>query len=209
MFRKGVAGSGEPEPLIRNTGANQYPYDISPDGKFLAFAQIGEANGGDLWILPLEKTAAPFPFLKTPAGELHAQFSPGFQAGKWIVYTSDESGIEQVYVRRFTGRAASEAKWQISSNGGKYPRWRGTGSDIVYLAPDGKLMSSAIRFSGESIEPGPPSALFDSALPTVSFSRFPYDLSHDGRKFLVLNAARGRSPGSLSLLLNWTGLLHE
>jgi Tol biopolymer transport system component len=209
MFRKGVAGSGEPQQLIGNTGANQYPYDISGDGRYLVFAQIGEADRGDLWILPLDKTAAPFPFLKTPAGELHAQFSPGSQAGKWIAYTSDESGIEQVYVRRFTGGPASEAKWQISSNGGKYPRWRGNGSDIVYLAPDGKLMSSAIRFTSESVEARAPGALFESALPSVPFSRFPYDLSPDGQRFLVLNAARGRAPGTLSLLLNWTGLLHQ
>ena len=81
-------------------------------------------------------------------------------------------------------------------SGGKYPRWRGNGSDIVCLAPDGKLMSSAIRFTSESVEAGAPEALFR-------------DLSPDGQRFLVLNAARGRAPGSLSLLLNWTGLLHQ
>jgi hypothetical protein len=93
-------------------------------------------------------------------------------------------------------------------NGGKYPRWRGNGSDIVYLAPDGKLMSAAIHFTSESVEAGTPRALFEAALPAVPFSRYPYDLSPDGQRFLLLNAARERAPGSLSLLLNWTGLLH-
>jgi hypothetical protein len=143
----------------------------------------------------------------TPSGELHPHFSPGPQSGKWVVYTSDESGIDQVYVRRFTGAAAAEAQWQISSNGGRYPRWRGNGSEILYLAPDGKLMSAAIRFTSESVEAGAPRMLFDAALPSVPFSRYPYDLSFDGQRLLLLNAAHGSVPGSLTLILNWTGIL--
>jgi hypothetical protein len=173
----------------------------------LLFTQIGDTDRGDIWILPLDKSSAPFPYLKSPAGELHPQFSPGAQRGKWIVYTSDESGIEQIYVRQFTGGAAPEAKWQISLNGGRYPRWRGNGSDIVYLARDGKLMSVPIRCTSDSIEAGTPRTLFDAALPSVPFSRYPYDLSPDGQRFLMLNAAPGRAPGRLTVILNWTGLL--
>jgi eukaryotic-like serine/threonine-protein kinase len=206
LFRKTVAGTGKSERLLKNSEGNEYGYDISADGKFLLFAQI-LAGGGDIWVLPLDKNAEPFPYLKTPAGELHPQFSPGAQSGKWVVYTSDESGIDQVYVRRFTGGTAAEAKWQISLNGGRYPRWRGNGSDIVYLAPDGKLMSTAIRYTTDSVEAGTPRALFDAGLPSVPFSRYPYDLSPDGQRLLVLNAARGRLPGSLTVILNWTGIL--
>jgi hypothetical protein len=173
----------------------------------LLFTQIGDIDRGDIWILPLDNSAAPFPYLNTAAGELHPQFSPPGQPGKWIVYTSDESGIDQVYVRQFTGGAAPQAKWQISLNGGRYPRWRGNGSDIVYLAPDGKLMSVPIRCTTDSIEAGTPRPLFDAALPSVPFSRYPYDLSPDGQKFLVLNAAPGQPPGRLEIILNWTGLL--
>jgi len=207
LFRKPVAGNTEPELLLNGGESNALGYDISGDGNLLLYAQIGDTDRGDIWMLPLDKSAPPFPYLKTPAGEQHPQFSPGPQSGKWIVYTSDESGIEQVYVRRFTGGAATAAKWQISLNGGRYPRWRGNGSDIVYLAPDGKLMSVPIRFTNDSVEPGVAHVLFDAALPSVPFSRYPYDLSPDGQKFLVLNAAPGHSPGNLSVILNWTGLL--
>jgi eukaryotic-like serine/threonine-protein kinase len=165
LFRKTVAGTGSSEPLLKRPQGNEYGYDISADGKFLLFTQIGETDGGDIWVLPLDKDAPPFPYLTTPSGELHPQFSPGPQSGKWIVYTSDESGIDQVYVRRFTGGAAAEAKWQISTSGGRYPRWRGNGSDIVYLAPDGKLMSAPIRCTSDSVEAGAPRPLFDAALP--------------------------------------------
>jgi serine/threonine protein kinase len=207
LFRKTVTGTGESERLLKNPEGNEYGYDISADGKFLLFAQIRETDRGDLWVLPLYKNAEPFPYLKTPAGELHPQFSPGAQGGKWVVYTSDESGIDQVYVRRFTGGTAAEAKWQISSNGGRFPRWRGNGSDIVYLAPDGRFMSAAIRCTSDSVEAGTPRVLFDAALPSLVFSRYPYDLSPDGQRFLVVNAARGHLPGSLTVILNWTGIL--
>jgi Tol biopolymer transport system component len=207
LFRKPVAGSRESEQLLKKHERNEYGYDVSADGKLLLFTKIGETDRGDIWILPLDNSAAAFPYLNTPAAEMHPQFSPPTQPGKWIVYTSDESGIDQVYVRQFTGGAAPEAKWQISLNGGRFPRWRGDGSDVVYLAPDGKLMSVPIRCTRDSVESGTPRPLFDAALPSVPFSRYPYDLSPDGKKFLVLNAAPGQPPGRLEVILNWTGLL--
>jgi Tol biopolymer transport system component len=173
----------------------------------LLFVQIGDADRGDIWILPLDKRAPPFAYLKTAAGELHPHFSPGVQRGKWVVYTSDESGIEQVYVRRFTGGPAGAEKWQISLVGGKYPLWRGDGSDIAFLSLYGKLMSAPIRFTKDSIQPGVLHPLFDAALPSTPFSRYPYDLSSDGQTFLVLNKARGGSPESLTVIVNWTGLM--
>jgi hypothetical protein len=174
----------------------------------LIFAQIGEHDRGDLWALRLGSQEPPFPWLRTSAEELHAQFSPGAQAGKWVVYTSDESGIEQVYVRAFRGKPSSEAKWQVSANGGRFARWRGDGSEIVYLAADGKLMSVAIRFGSDSIEVGPTRRLFDPQLPQTPFPRYPYDLTRDGQRFLCVSAGRQPPPGSLNMVLNWTNLLN-
>ena len=207
LFVKAAAGSGKPQLLFKADDGSALAYDVSPDGKFLLFVQSGDVDRGDIWVMPLDKSTAPFPFLKTPAGEQHPQFSTGTQRGQWIAYTSDESGVEQIYVRQFSGGPAAEAKWQISLSGGKYPLWGGAGSDIIYLAPDGKLMSAPIRFSKDSVEAGSPQPLFDAGLPTLVFSRYPYDVSSDGQRFLMLNIARGLSPGSLTLILNWTGLL--
>jgi len=207
LFLKDVAGSQQPEQLIKPAQGNEYTSDISPDGKSLLFTRSNDIDRSDIWILPLDGRGIPFPYLKTPAGEFHAQFSPGRQGGKWIVYTSDESGIEQIYVRRFTGGAAPDARWQISLNGGSFPRWRGDGSEIIFLAPDGKLMSAPIHFLGNSIEAGTPVPLFDAGLPVTPFLRYPYDVSPDGKKILVLNAPRGRPPGNQALILHWTGIL--
>jgi serine/threonine protein kinase len=207
LYRKDVAGSGPSEQLLKNSEGNEYGFDLSPDGHLLLFTRTTETDRGDIWMLPLNGNRVPFPYLKTPAGEFNPQFSPGPQGGKWVIYESDESSIDQIYVRRFTGKSADEARWQISSNGGRYPRWRGDGSDIVYLGPDGKLMSTAIHFGADAIEAGRPTPLFDAALPVTPFLRYPYDVSRDGQKILVLNAARGRAPATLRLVLNWAELL--
>ena len=122
LFRKPAAGSRESEQLLKIHERNEYGYDISGDGKLLLFIQIGDTDRGDIWILPLDKSAPPFPYLKTSAGELHPQFSPRPQSTKWIAYTSDESGIEQVYVRQFHGRRCSRGemadlfKWRAISS---------------------------------------------------------------------------------------------
>lgn len=207
LFRKAALGTGEAEPLLRSQAGVTFAYDISADGRFLLFAEISDIDRGDIWVLALDKHAPPFPFLKTSAGEEHPQFSPSAVPGRWIVYTSDESGTDQVYVRQFTGGAAAQGKWQVSLNGGRYPRWRGNGSDILFLAPNGTLMTTPIRCTKDSVDLSAPRPLFDAALPPTPFSRYPYDLSSDGQKLLLVEASREHSPGNLTVIVNWSGLL--
>jgi len=83
------------------------------------------------------------------------------------------------------------------------------GSEIVYLAADGKLMSATIRFGSDSIVVGPSRFLFDPQLPQTPFSRYPYDLTRDGKRFLCVSAGRQPPPGSLNMILNWTNLLNR
>ena len=73
--------------------------------------------------------------------ETYGQFSPD---GKWIAYSSTESGRREVYVQGFAPDrvpAAAVGKWQISTAGGDRPRWRRDGRELYYIALDGKLMA--------------------------------------------------------------------
>src|SRR5207253_6289365 len=108
-----------------------------------------------LWILPLEGDRQPYPFLQTPFWEAAGCLSPD---GHWIVYQSNDQGPINVYVQTFP---ASSGKWQISINGGFFPRWRGDGKDLFYLW-DGKLMAEEVKL-GQSFETSVPKALFDLA----------------------------------------------
>ena len=77
------------------------------------------------------RDSKPFAFLATPFREGGGRFSPD---GKWIAYTSDETGRVEVYVRRFAGDPAREGKIQISKNGGEGPVWRSDGQELFYLS---------------------------------------------------------------------------
>jgi Tol biopolymer transport system component len=87
--------------------------DWSRDGRSLLFTQRGKDTGLDLWVLPMEGDHKPVPYLVTPFSEGQAQFSPD---GRWVVYTSDETGTKEVYVRPFP--MSSGGKWPVSNGGG-------------------------------------------------------------------------------------------
>src|ERR1700674_2151806 len=120
-------GAGEAQPLLEGA-SNMAPYSFSPDAKRLAFAESGMDTAFHLWTLPLDisdperpKPGKPELFLRTPFDEAEPAFSPN---GRWIAYTSSESGGNEVYVRPFPGGAPSgSGKWQISSGWGRYPIW--------------------------------------------------------------------------------------
>jgi eukaryotic-like serine/threonine-protein kinase len=76
----------------------------------------------------------PFPFLQTEFSEEHPQFSPD---GRWLTYTSNESGRPEIYIQSFP---PSGGKWRVSTHGGAHPRWRGDGKELFYLDLRGKKL---------------------------------------------------------------------
>jgi len=98
------ADGGEAQRLLESKNRLR-PYSFSPDGKRLAFSEQNAETWMDLWTLPLDtsdpeqpKPGKPELFLGTPFAELEPAFSPD---GRWIAYTSTESGRPEVYVRPF------------------------------------------------------------------------------------------------------------
>ena len=112
-------GGGKPEPLVPSK-ESVFPTSFSPDGKRLAFHQSGP-QGWNLWTVLVERgpngltAGKPEPFLQTPFEELDASFSSD---GRWLAYSSNESGNSQVYVRAFPDKGS---RWQISSDGATSP----------------------------------------------------------------------------------------
>ncbi|MDX2153888.1 MAG: hypothetical protein SFV54_24320 [Bryobacteraceae bacterium] len=104
--------------------------------------------------------------------------------GKWVAYGSLESGTWEVYVARFP---QWDERRQISTAGGVQPHWRNDGREIVYLAPDGALMSVALKPAGSSLEAAPP--VFVMADRKIRL-RYGYTeqwtMSSDASKFFVI-----------------------
>jgi len=204
FFRKPANGAAAEEFLLQ-VGGNATPLDISPDGKLLVYSDTGGNTKDDLWLLPLQGEHKPVKYLDTPFEERQAQFSPD---GKWMAYSSDESGQVQVYVQPVP---ATGAKRQISTQGGSGPRWRRDGKELYYLSADGKLTAVPVKFGAGTFDVGAPLRLFERSLfiartSTADFDRrILYQPSADGQKFLALVPAEGAAgaPPPVTIWMNW------
>jgi hypothetical protein len=158
-------------------------------------------SGFHLWVLPLEGERKPFPFLKTGFDEGYGQFSPD---GKWVAFMSDESGRIEIYVAPFPGPGG---KHLVSVAGGVAPRWRRDGKELFYAGLDNRLMAAEIGIKGAEVNISAVRPLF-GPLPVVA-NAYPYDVSPDGQRFLVITPNEQAAPETLTLVQNWTAGLKK
>ncbi len=201
ILGKSSSGAGKEEELwSHTTGAFTTTTDWSRDGRFLAFTHAGPKTGADLWILSLSGERKAAPYLQTPFEEMDGQFSPD---GRWMTYTSNETERFEVYVQPIP---ASGGKWQISTGGGRQPRWRRDGKEIFYIAPDGKLMAVPVKaVPPGSLERGVPQALFEARFLVTGTRRLTrtYDPSADGRRFLITTQVGETAVLPITVVVNW------
>ena len=170
----------------------------SPDGRTLIFLEENLSSDWDLWTLPLDGKREPQPWLRTPFAEWSAAFSPD---GQWIAYVSDESGVTEVYVRRFRG--ATE-KLQISIGGGTEPIWARSGRELFYRAGD-KMMAASVE-TRPTLRVGRPHQLFEGPFEASLGENADYDVAPGDQRFLMV--AREQKPPltHLDLVLGWPDL---
>jgi hypothetical protein len=140
------------------------------------------------------------PFLETPSNEESPAISPD---GRWIAYTSDESGINEIYLRRYP---EGDARAQVSVGGGNSPRWTRRGDEIYYLKGD--------TLRTVSVGPGPhpalglPRAFFaataaDHGLDADEYEAFPPDAHPDGSRFIGVRRTAPPAPRAMVFVENW------
>ena len=163
---------------------NKYPFDWSRDGRFVLYGALPgtPTTGNDIWVLPMFGDRKPMPYLRTQAGEFSGRFSPD---GRWVAYSSRESGQREVYVASFP---MATGKRQISTMGGTTPRWRRDGQELFYLAEDNTLMAVGIDLRGASVEVTSVKPLF-KIKNGVNSADFPFDVTPDGQRFIVITRA--------------------
>ena len=174
---------------------NMWLNDYSPGEQVLALTIQSPETGSDLWAAPLEAEQPPFPVASNLFNEQGGEFSPN---GKQIAFVSDETGRFEVYIQTFP---EANRRWQVSKGGGSLPRWRGDGREIFYLAPDGTICAVDISPTDDGLSVSNPAPLFQSELPSyASQPRFlppAYDVTADGRRFLVASSA------PFTVITNW------
>jgi serine/threonine-protein kinase len=169
------------------------------------YFSIGAGTHEDLWYLEMtpdgHPTAGPPKvYLAEPGTEIAARFSPTSVAGRWLAYQSDRSGEMEVYIDSFP---EPRQPVRVSTGGGLYPQWSSDGHELFYLSPDYKLMAVKLKISPIAIEPSTPHELFPLSANVTNWN--PFEVSPDGKRFLV-RAAAGQAP-PVNVVLNWPALL--
>jgi hypothetical protein len=152
----------------------------------------------DMWSLSLPDGKAT-PLLKTEFTEGGGQLSPD---GRWLAYHSNESGRMEVYVQPFPGPGA---KWRVSRDGGQYARWRGDGKELFFVAGDRALMAVDV-VGGQTFAAGDPRPLFPIH-PRARTLDYPYDVTADGRRFLVSVTSGEEAAVPITLVVDWPAAL--
>ena len=176
-----------------------FPKSWSPDGRYILYTQIDPKTGADVLALPVAGNRRALVVAQTPANEDGGQFSPD---GKWVAYTSNESGLSEIYVVPFPPNPGG-GKWMVSRGGGVQARWRRDGKELFYISPDWKMMAVDVSAS-PMFQTGTPHALFDTEMVDTGIRTGPFswDVAPDGKRFLIISPNAGGA-SSLNVLLNW------
>ncbi len=195
IFKRLASGDGVDE-LVFESEISKSVNAWSPDGRFVVYDTGGRGLTSDLYILPLTERR---PRLVNAA--------PGFQHladissdGRWIAYSSSESGRFEVIVESFPEKGG---RWQVSLDGGRNPRWRRDGRELFFLSGE-DVMAVDVLSTGAALEWGAPRRLFTA--PGVRAGGL--DVSHDGLRFVAAVTKTENPPQRLTTLLNWTTKLN-
>jgi Tol biopolymer transport system component len=201
LYRKRADGSGDLERLTE-AKIPQWPTSWSRDGRYVAAMQ-SEAQY-DLHYVDLS-TGETKPFVSTQFGEGFGAISPD---GHFLAYSSNESGVYQIYVRPFP---SGEAKWQVSEALGTAPRWRGDGRELFWRNDEG-IVAAPVQIDGAIFSAGKPQQLFKgpwkggiNGIGAGGLSFADYDVTQDGQRFVMFPDVQDdkRSHQHLTLRTRW------
>jgi serine/threonine protein kinase/Tol biopolymer transport system component len=201
MHRSGVGvrvqstDGGAAGRTLPGTTEFDYPSAVTSDGKTLLLQRSSPTTSFDVMMAPLEDPSRPTAVVQGPAYEAGARLSPD---ENWLVYVSNESGPNEVYVRPF-GREGR--RQQVSSDGGSQPAWNPNGREIFYRIGD-RMMAVTFTPAGSVPQLSAPKQLFARAYAYgagITISN--YDVSKDGQRFLMVKD--DSTVGRLRVILNW------
>jgi len=191
IFVRDVAGA-KPERNVIASGINSKPDDIDPEGRFLLY-DLEDEDEVDLWVFELESGEAR-PWLDQPYPEFEGRFSPD---GRWVAYTSEESGVNEIHVRSFPG---GEERFVVSGGGGTAPVWSRDGSELFYYSADSEITAVPVTWTDGRPVFGRPAPLFRVTLRSNEHS---FDVFPDGERFLLNRMVTETDERSLVLVQGW------
>ena len=196
IYRKRTDGSGTEDVLAivdRPILTTQWTHD----GKYLLYNQrSADSSHGEIWSLPLEGDRKP---TLVQSHGTSGQISPD---GRWLAFSSNESGVAEVYVVAYGG---GQGKWQVSANGGTIPQWSPDGKQLYYMDSVSSILTVPVRESDGALQFGAPQTLVDRW--TIVGLQF-YDVAPDGKRILLDRVAQQVSP-SVTVVTNFAAELSK
>jgi serine/threonine protein kinase/Tol biopolymer transport system component len=199
LWKVAANGSDPPRVLLEEKGAGFSSPAFTPDGKALLYLSGHGPTGASIYKMPLDGSSKPALVVTPPnpqANIVSFRLSPN---GRWIAYTSTESG-QEVYVVPMSGGG----RWQISSNSGSDPAWRSDGKELFYFTGEDDVYAVDVDEKDGSFISGQPRKLFHGDAQAVGS---PFD-TRDGKRFL-LNVGNEEPSAMLNLVVNWTAELKK
>jgi serine/threonine protein kinase/Tol biopolymer transport system component len=200
LYWQRVDGTGNVQRLT-DSNRTHIAASFHKSGKFLAFSEASSPS--NLMVLPIDgdeasgwKPGTPTVFQKDALGPM---FSPD---GRWIAYSTNETGRAEVFVRRF---ASAGAKWPVSTNGGRLPRWSQARHELLFTDPSFHIMAAGYAVEGNSLRVDKPH-LWSPARFRVLSTRQDYDLHPDGNRVVSAGLQQnpvGTEPNHVSMILNF------
>ena len=170
----------------------------SPNGEWLIYR-----TGGDIDIFALRpgQDTVPLPLVATEFGEDQATLSPD---GRWLAYASVETGNDEIYVVPFPN--AGDAKWSVSTSGGREPLWSHSGRELFYRNGLGEMVAVQVE-TEPTFSPGQPEVLFSATEFQGSSAHRQYDLRPDDQRFIMIRQTGDVDATEPIIVQNWFEVL--
>jgi serine/threonine protein kinase len=201
IYSKASDGSGSDQTVIESKDGEESTPRPSPDGRYLVYLRRTGTQPLEVWALPLFGDRQPIPVVQNTFLKAGPAVSPD---GKWLAYSTNESGRNEVYITAFPGGGA---KWQVSTSGGWAAHWRRDGKELFFLDSADKIVAVDVSLSGTAPQLGVPHVLFQAS--AIQRQNGPFDVTADGKKFLVNVGDLKEGSDPLTLVLNWTAELKK
>ena len=206
-----ASGAGQDEILLQEGGKPgdpavtlQWP-QWSADGKYLVYQRQTGPVGTALWAMPTTGDKKPFPVVQPQSPQARVVQSRLSPDGKWLAYSTTDSGRDEVYVTPFP---SASSRWQVSQNSGSYPLWRSDSREIYFTGLDDFGVHAAdVKVIGNQLEIGSPRTLF--TLRASTSVGYPYDVAPSGQRFLIPMAQQSSVTPQMTLVVNWTAALNK
>ncbi|HEX4824450.1 MAG TPA: protein kinase [Candidatus Polarisedimenticolaceae bacterium] len=199
-YVKPVDGSSDEVPILTGGALFKSPTSWTADGRSIVYEQPDATTGWDILMVPSDGKGTPTPILQSKSAERVGVVSPD---GRWIAYSSDESGRLELYVQSFP-TAGSKAQVTSAGEFGSMKRWTKGGKELMFLGIDGRTVMAADVSIGATFHAGAPHELFKLRPDWTG-----WDFTPDGERVLVVAPAGPPQAPAIAIDLNWSAELER